>query len=128
MVCLSSILIKMEKSMKLNFKSFIVCILILIATSWIGNQAYNLSKELQDLKIENDLYRTELDSINKTLAHRERIAHIYSDRYDFLRYAISSTTMRVSLLEHQWKDYESTFIDAKKYFNMIDKLQSIQPG
>jgi len=77
---------------------------------------------------ENVELKTEIVSINKTLAHRERIASVWADRYNFLRYAISMTNMRVTVLEHQWKDYESTFIDAKEYFNMIDKLQSIKPG
>ena len=40
---------------------------------------------------ENAEFKSEVMSINKTLAHRERIASIYADRYNFLRYQLSST-------------------------------------
>uniref|UniRef100_A0A6M3IZM5 Uncharacterized protein n=1 Tax=viral metagenome TaxID=1070528 RepID=A0A6M3IZM5_9ZZZZ len=59
---------------------------------------------------ENNALQSEMASINKTLAHRERIAYRYADRYNFLRYQLSSTNMRVSVLEqnksteviHKW--------------------------
>jgi hypothetical protein len=37
---------------------------------------------------ENAELKTEIVSINKTLAHREKMAYIWADRYDFLRYQL----------------------------------------
>jgi uncharacterized protein (UPF0333 family) len=38
------------------------------------------------LHFENAEFKSEIASINQTLAHREKMASVYSDRYDFLKY------------------------------------------
>ncbi len=79
---------KERKIIKPNIKLFIAIGLILIIASSIGNRAYYLSKKFQDLRVENELYQSQLDSIYRSLAHREKIAQIYTDRYNFLRYQL----------------------------------------
>ncbi len=77
-----------EKSYETKHKLFIVIGLILIVASSIGNTAYHLSKEFQELRFENELYQNQLDSVYKTLAHREQMSRICADRYYFLGYQL----------------------------------------
>jgi hypothetical protein len=78
----------MTEVTKLNIKSSIVIVLILLGLSWIGAKNYHLNIAIRSVHFENQLHRDELDSIHKRLAYREKIVRIWADRYDFLRYQL----------------------------------------
>lgn len=67
-----------------------------------------LSIFLTVVYLDNSLLKKDIASINKALAHRERIAYIWSYRYDFLRYQLSHTNIRVSLLEKEVEDSKNS--------------------
>jgi len=69
-------------------------------------------------QLENIGLQKEIDSIEKALAHREKMARIWADRYDFLRYQLSATNIRVSILEN-----ESQYISSDEIRLMYRDIQ-----
>jgi len=70
------------------------------------------------LVCENLSIKSEIASTHKALAHRELITRVWADRYNFLRYQLSATNIRVSTLEN-----ESQYISSDEIRLMYRDIQ-----